>query len=325
MSTAFVFAPLSSVLRPEDRSRYRHLGEVRARFASAAGILRDRAGVRVCFDDLINQPSAGLCDRARVHLTAALVLTMQMGVVDRLAKLLPKPAWVAGCSLGDVARTVTAGACAFETALHALLRALHEVVGADQVGSTVVVMTTPRHPFTPEDLAWFASVDLTISQLSDRLLNVAGLNAALQALKDKAQERHWRIFPLLDFPLHSRHVAGYTKQATELIGHVPFDAPATGTRVYSSVLKREVKEPEDFREVFLGSLVLPHNWKDTVDDLVENHAVTSFVNIGPCRTLSKLLEETGQDVLEAYDLIEAETAAASSGRPASVRVLPREI
>jgi [acyl-carrier-protein] S-malonyltransferase len=183
------------------------------------------------------------------------------------------------------------------------MTSLNDVVGADQVGSTVVVMTTPRHAFTAEDYAWFAAEDLTVSRLSHRLLNVAGLNASVQLLKAKAQERHWRVFPLLDFPLHSHHVSGHTQKAFEMIRQVPFNAPASGIRVYSSVLKRELKEPDDFREEFLGSLVLPHNWQETVDDLVQNHEVSRFVNIGPCRTLSKLLKETGRQVVEAQELI----------------------
>src|SRR5262249_19810533 len=89
----------------------------------------------------------------------------------------------------------------------------------------------------------------------------------------------------------------------EMIRQVPFEAPASGIRVYSSVLRREVKRPEEFREEFISSLVLSYNWKETVNDLVTNHAVTSFVNIGPCRTLSKLLRERGHDVLEGDDLL----------------------
>jgi hypothetical protein len=41
-----------------------------------------------------------------------------------------------------------------------------------------------------------------------------------------------------------------------------------------------------------------------VKDLVENHGVTRFVNIGPCRSLSMLLEEMGHEVLEADQVID---------------------
>src|SRR4051812_46093522 len=119
MSTAFVFAPLSSLLRPEDRARYRHLDEVQARFAQAEEVFREGRGLQVSFDALLDKPTAELCDRARINLTAVLIISLQLGVVDRLRKILPEPAWVAGCSLGDVARTVSAGACAFDTAVYA--------------------------------------------------------------------------------------------------------------------------------------------------------------------------------------------------------------
>jgi len=309
MSTAFVFAPLSSLLRPEDRLRYRHLEEVQARFRSAAEILHATHGVRVGLDGLLDQPTPLLCARGQISLTAALVIAVQLGVVDRLQKFLPKPVWVVGCSLGDVARTVSAGACAFETALQVAMMSLFEAEEADRIGGTVVVMAPPRHPVTTEDLDWFTSNDITVSQLSARLLNVSGLTGSLGLLNDVAQERHWRIFPLLDFPLHSHHVACYAEKAQAMIRQVPFEAPAPGIRVYSSVLKREVKQPEDFREEFLGSLVLPHNWQETVNELIENHGVTSFVNIGPCRSLSRLLREEGQSVLEADDLIETNEAS----------------
>lgn len=310
MSTAFVFGPLSSMLRPEDRGRYRDREEVQARFAAAATILREQRGVEICFNDLLAKPSAELCARAHMNLTAALVICLQLGVVDRLRQLLPRPAWVVGCSLGDVARTISAGACTFETALHVVTRSLSEVEAADQIGSNVAVMTTPRHPFTTDDLAWFEGAGLTVSQLSDRLLNVAGLSAGLQQLRVIAQRRYWRIFHLLDFPLHSQHVARYSAQAQRLIRQVPFSAPAAGTRVYSSVLQREVVEPDDLRQEFLSSLVLPHHWKAAANDLVENHGVTRFVNIGPCRTLSRLLEEQGHGVVEADALFGCKAPAA---------------
>jgi [acyl-carrier-protein] S-malonyltransferase len=303
MSTAFVFGPLSSMLRPEDRSRYRHLEEVQARFASGAVILGKSRRVQLSFDELLDQPSAVLCARAHLNFAAALVIAIQLGVVDRLQKLLPRPAWVAGVSLGDVARTVSAGVCSFESALDVVTRGLAEVERADQVGGTLVVMTTSRHPFTAEDFAWFAGADLTVSQLSERFLNVAGLSSGLQLLQDRAARRRWRIFPLLDFPLHSRHAACHTLEAQELIGRLPLGKPAPGIRVYSSLLQREVEQPDDFRQEFLGSIVQPYNWKATVKDLVEYHAVTRFVNIGPCRSLSILLEEMGHHVLEADELI----------------------
>lgn len=321
MSTAFVFAPLSSLLRSEDRGRFRHLAEVQARFAWAEEILRKRRGLPVCFDGLLDLPSAELCGRAYINRTAALIIAMQLGVVDRLTKLLPKPAWVAGCSLGDVARTVTAGVCAFDTALDVAMMSLDEVEGAEQIGSNAVAMTTARHPFTAADFAWFASVDLAVSRLSDRLLNISGLCAGMQQLTVKARQCHWRIFPLLDFPLHSRHVAGYTAMARALIGQISFHAPAAGTRVYSSVLGREVKQSEDFRAEFIGSLLCPHDWQEAANDLVKNHGVTRFVNIGPCRTLSRLLLEMDQEVLEADDLIAAHSAdeADSQSKPGEVR------
>jgi [acyl-carrier-protein] S-malonyltransferase len=303
MSTAFVFGPLSSMLRPEDRCRYRHLEEVRARFHRAAAILGNGGGLRMSFDELLDQPSAELCARAHLNFAAALVIAIQLGVVDRLQRLLPRPAWVTGISLGDVARTVSAGVCSFELALSAATLGLAEVERADQVGATVVVMTTSRHPFTTEDFAWFASADLVVSQLSDRFLNVAGLNSGLQLLQDRAERRRWRIFPLLDFPLHSHHAACHTAKAREIISRLPVGKPAAGIRVYSSVFQKEVGEPDDFRQEFLGSIVHPYNWKAAVNDLVETHGVTRFVNIGPCRTLSKLLEELGHDVLEADEII----------------------
>jgi [acyl-carrier-protein] S-malonyltransferase len=303
MSTAFVFGPLSSMLRPEDRCRYRHLEEVQARFTSAAAILGNSRGLQICFDELIDKPSAELCARAHLNFAAALVIAIQLGVVDRLQMLLPQPAWMAGVSLGDVARTVSAGVCSFELALHVTTLGLAEVERADQVGATVVVMTTSRHPFTTEDFTWFDSADLAVSQLSDRFLNVAGLDSGLQLLQDRAQRCRWKIFPLLDFPLHSRHAACHTAMAQELVGRLPLGTPAPGIRVYSSVLQKEIEQPDDFRQEFLGSIVHPYNWKATVNDLVENHGVSRFVNIGPCRSLSILLEEMGQDVLEADELI----------------------
>jgi len=308
VSTAFVFAPLSSVLRPQDRFRYRCLEEVQARFAQAEGILKEYRGLQVHFDSLLDQPTAQLCARAHVNLTAGLIIAMQMGVVDRLGKSLAKPAWVVGCSLGDVARTVTAGVCTFDTALHVAMMSIADVEQAEPIGGNVVVMTTSRRPIDADDLAWFKDVDLAVSQLSDRLLNVAGLVRPLQLLRERAAQRHWRVSSLFDFPLHSRHVAEFAHNAKELIPLLPLQAPDSGIRVYSSVLNREMKQLQDFREEFVSWLLRPHNWMETVRDLVENHGIRQFVNIGPCRTLSRVLIEMGQDVVESDHLINGNVA-----------------
>ena len=148
VSTAYAFAPLSGVMRPEDRSRFRHLAEVQARFERAESILRERCGIRIHLNELLDQSTADLCDRAGLNHTATLFIALQMGVVDRLAKILPRPQWVVGCSLGDVARTVAAGFCAFEDALTIAAFSLRVIEMADESGGNVMVMATPRHPFT---------------------------------------------------------------------------------------------------------------------------------------------------------------------------------
>ncbi len=306
MSVAYTFAPLSSMMRAEDRLRYRHLDLVQARFARAEEVLRERRGIEVCLDQLLDQSTSDLCDRSGINYTAAAIIAMQLGVVDRLAKFLPKPDWVVGCSLGDVARTICAGAGDFETALIIATMSLDELERAESIGGNVIVITTPRRPFSPGDLAWMDGLDLAVSRLSDRVLNVAGRRADLQTLREQSHAHRWKVLPLLDFPLHSRHAACYMQQASELLSQAEFSAPEPEIRVYSSVLGREIRRPEEFRDEFVASLVQPHDWQDSVNDLVENHGVTSFVNIGPCRTLARLLQESGRDVWEADDLIEQE-------------------
>jgi len=188
MTTAYAFAPLSSMTRPEDRFRYRPWREVQERFTRAESIAHEDGGSPVRLDELLDQSTSKLYEPAQINYAAALIISMQLGVVDRLSKLLPKPDWVVGCSLGDMARTVCAGACTFETALPVAMFSLRAVGRAERIGGTVVVMSAPRRPFSAEDLAWMESRDLTVSRLSPRMLNVAGLAESIEALKDKAQK-----------------------------------------------------------------------------------------------------------------------------------------
>lgn len=304
MTTAFAFAPLSSVLRHEDRQRYRHLEEVQARFRRAEEFLREAMAVQVDFDELLDQPTDDLRQNDVVNRTAAAVVAMQLGVADRLQKIFGAPQWVVGSSLGDFARTVCAGACSFESALRLCMLSIDDVEGASQLGANVVAMTSARYPFTPEDFEWFQSIGLAVSEFSESLLDVAGPFDAIDQLNSKARERHWRIFHLIDVPLHSPYLAGCTEQARAVICALPFQPPPNGTRIYSSLLGHELNEPGELRDEFVQSLLKPHNWKQSATDLTANHGVKTFINIGPCRTLFRLLKQMGHEVLDAAELIQ---------------------
>jgi [acyl-carrier-protein] S-malonyltransferase len=302
MSTAFAFAPLTAFLRPQDRLRYRDLPEVRQRLNTAEAVFRACRGADVCFDDLLQQPTSSHYDPARIDITATLISAVQLGVVDCLQKFYPRPAWVVGCSLGDVARAACAGVCEAETGLRIALQ-ICDLKGADRIGRNIVIMTTARRPFTKDDLAWIASLNLTFSQLTPTVLNASGAFDDVDRLRQDARQKHWRTFHLADFPVHSPHLAAYSDDARQMLKQLPLQPPARGIRVYSSLLKREIICVEDFAEELVRGVTEPHSWPDSVTDLVTHHGVTTFVNIGPCRTLSHALRRMKQPVLEADDLL----------------------
>src|SRR5437868_6868848 len=100
--TAFLFPGMSSLLKKGDRFRFLALPEVQARIVQAESLLREREPERRSLASLLELPTQDLYSLGNIHCTTMLISCMQLGVAERLQKIMPAPDWLVGCSLGDI-------------------------------------------------------------------------------------------------------------------------------------------------------------------------------------------------------------------------------
>lgn len=303
--TAFALPGLNSLLNAKARFRFARVPEVRERVGQAREFLGMAYGRSAAaeFESLPGLSNEKLYDRDRVSLTAAWIVAVQVGVAERVCRHAGAPNWVIGCSLGDIARTVLAGCCAFDDALRIPMISPQSEPGIDRVGQNVALLAPASCSFGPAEIGAIEALGIDVCMLSPRLLNVSGKFEDLPALERLAAERRWRFLPLLGYPVHSRHLEPFLSRFSRELEPIRFRSPGPRTRVYSTLLRREILRGEEFRPELERNLILTHHWHESVQRLVRENGVRRFINIGPCRTLSKLLCESGVEVLEPEDLI----------------------
>lgn len=294
--TAFVVPGLNSLLHPESRVRFERLPRVRERLRDSEAVLAEEHGIKASLRETLRLPTRFLFSRENVHLAAVATLAVQVGVAESIIEKTGPPGCVVGCSLGDVTRAMIAGACDLSSAIRILRLVRNEALPPAAAGSNAALIARESSPFSGEDLRWLDANEVDASQLSPRLLNVSGSPAGLALLRSRAWSRRWKLVALMDYPVHSRQLLLWTPAILEGADRIPISDSSPGVRVWSTQLVREISREYEFREELDRSLVSPHHWHRSALELIDGRGVGKFVNLGPCRTLSRLIRELPRPV-----------------------------
>lgn len=298
-TTCYMFPGLNGLLRRSDRLRYAELPEVHARFALAEKALRDRLGLEVNLHSLLTGPGEDIYAIKNVSLAAVIICSLQMGAVDHLRKKQRAPDWVIGCSLGDLARAITAEAYDFSDAVVNHVHFTQSIDGIDKIGANIGVAAPAKAPFTEEDFAWFESIGADVSRLTPRFLNVGARFQEIETIKKRADEKRWATMPILEYPAHSRYILPFVENVRASFEKVHTKAPQIP--MYSSFSARQISDPEEIKEEFLLCITKTIHWHTAIESLVRDKGVSRFVNIGPCTSLSRMM----RDIDVKVDVVEA--------------------
>ena len=303
MKTAYIYPGLNGLLRPKDRSRFLHLPEVQARFKKAEVALADRLGMKVDFAHLLTLPTEEIYAIENISLAAAAICAIQSGVGDRLKATLPAPDWLMGCSLGDLARSVYADSYQFEDAVVNHIKFTQDIGGINQIGKNIGVSAPAGTKFSDADYAWFNEIEVDVSQLSSRFLNIGGRFKEIALIEERAIEAGWKTMTILEYPAHSRYILPFVEKVKKEILDVSVHAPTIP--VFSSFSAKQLTDPEEIKREFILSITKTIHWDLAVTRLVREQGVTRFVNIGPCSSLSSLMRDIPVEVemIEAHQLI----------------------
>ncbi len=303
MKTAYLFPGLNGLLRQKDRERYLELPKVKMRLKQAENALRRELGIDTDLLGMLTQNTEDIYKIDNISLAAVIISSIQVGVVDHLREHFPNPDWMVGVSLGDIARTVTAGAYDFETAVVSHVKFTHKIEGIDKLGGNIGVATTLAKPFTSQDYDWFEAEGVDVSVLTARCLNVGALFSSLDKVRERAKERGWRIMPILDYPAHSRYIKPYVDASEKEFLTVKTSLPEIP--VFSTLSCKSLTSPEEIKREFLATITMTIHFEKAITELHSKHGVTRFINIGPCKSLYTLLRDIPLDfqIEDAEDLL----------------------
>ena len=298
MKSAYLFPGLNGLLRKKDRERYLELPHVRARLNQAQEALWRELGMKTDLIGMLTQNTDEIYRIDNISLAAVVISSIQVGVVDHLREKHPDPSWMVGVSLGDIARSVAAGAYDFETAVVSHVKFTHKIEGIDKLGGNIGVATTIAKPFTPDDFRWFEENCVDVSVLTSRFLNIGALFSGLELVRQKAKARGWRVMPILDYPAHSRYIRPFVEASEEEFLKVKTTSPKIP--IFSTLTCKPLVLPEEIKKEFLETITLTIHFERAIKTLHHDHGVTQFINIGPCKSLYTLFKDIPLD-LKIYD------------------------
>ncbi|MEK2688061.1 ACP S-malonyltransferase [Bdellovibrio sp. GT3] len=305
MATAYIFPGLNALIRKSDRNRFSHLPEVQQYFAKAEDIIATRFGRTFNFKEFLELPTEEIYSIQNISLAAVAICCIQTGVAERLReKLGASPDWVMGCSLGDLARAVFAGAYSFEDAIYNHIWFTQRIDGIDQIGRNIGVLAPKGDTFQADDYAWFDEVQVDVSCLTPRFLNIGGRYADLKKVEERAREKGWNTMNILDYPAHSRYILPYVLAVQSDFAHVRTHTPQIP--IFSSLSAQELVDPKIIKEEFLLSITRTIHWSEAVQRLVRDKGIRKFINVGPCRSLSGLMRDIPVEVetCEAFEVLD---------------------
>ncbi len=289
MSTAFIYPGLNGLLRRSDRERFLHLPTVRNRLTQAGSILKQDFKINIDFLHFLSAPKEHIYAIENINLAAVAICSMQTGISEALGEKVGAPDWVMGCSLGDLARSVFAGAYQFEQAIRNHIRFTRQIDGIDKIGKNIGVSSSTQSEFSDDDFLSFAKLDVDVSRLTPRFLNVGGRFADLEKLEAMAKQRGWNTMDILQYPAHSRYIRPYVDAISEQFSEISVSRPQI--KIFSSFSNRELVDPDHIREEFLLSITQTIQWHLAIESLIQQKKVTRFVSVGPCRSLILMMKD----------------------------------
>ena len=283
--TAFLFPGLNSIFRDRDRHRFDALHQVQDCFSALGNF---------GFGNDLQISSAELMSKSRYASIAAITVAIQCGTYRKLLHCGVKPDILAGCSLGDVARSICSGALTLDDTLHALA-ALRDTLGVlPALGKTVAIRLASAECIDDAVLSRLQSAGFEPSVLSARHMTIGLETKDYDHLLSISKDSGWEISDAeVPYALHSRHL-----QSTVDALWSQFKLPARPltTAVFSAVQLKKLDSWEevykDGREVFYR----PIQWPMTLQLLREKQGVSRFINIGPCNSLILLARETDRSI-----------------------------
>ncbi len=209
---------------------------------------------------------------------------------------------LAGCSMGDFARSAVAGSTSLEQII-GIVWHLSQYRSLSPPGELSSVRPKDGN-FTSTQLEWLDSTGISHSLWSERYGALSGTVEAIEAIKPEAKDLGIKIRKMYPYPFHSHLMTPVADSIRDLVSGWEIAPPAIP--VYSSVFLRYLETGEDMREEALAGASSPIRWFDTIRNLRDQFGVRRLINIGPTDTITGWIPDSQDygdiEVIDAWDI-----------------------
>jgi len=232
---------------------------------------------------------------ARTDLLQPLLVAVSLGYHRQLTDRGITPDVVAGHSLGEISALAAAGVVTDETAvtLAAWRGELMQAAAAGMDGGMLAVGTERREEF----LGWFASSAspgevVVANDNAPGQLVLSGRREMLGELAGRISSEGFGRHRLLDVagPWHGPWMVEARDRFARRARQIPFAPPLIP--ILMNATARPAVDPEQIRDLVVGSLTAPVRWREVMERLREM-AVGTMLEVGPGRVLSGLARQNG--------------------------------
>lgn len=289
MKTVFLYPGLNGLIKPEDRNRYLHLKFVQKRLATVQNIFLKNYNESFDFEEYFKKPVAEIYSVENIGKAATAICAIQVGVTDHLVEQNIHADWMIGCSLGDLARSVSSAMCSFDDCIIGYIKFAKKLRGIEKIGANIGVSKGKGQTFSNEDLQEMNEMGLDVSVMTRSFINIGGRYSDLENFKNFAANKKWRVIKILDYPAHSRYIASFVTSAMSEIQNTPITQP--NTKLFSSISCKELSCPQELKKELVLNMTTPLRWGEALVKLEEQEGSLQFINIGPCRSISKMIRD----------------------------------
>jgi [acyl-carrier-protein] S-malonyltransferase len=299
---AFVFPGQGSQAVGMGKELYGQLPEAKAVFDAADDALGEKLSA-MCFEG----PEDALKLTAN---TQPAILVTSAAVHAAFAARGPRPAFVAGHSLGEYSALVAAGAMPLRDAVKAVRARgtfMQEAVPQGVGAMSAVLGLAPEKVLEACNRARGSDVLAPANYNSPEQTVIAGHAAAVQRAEPILKELGAkRVVPLpVSAPFHCALMEPVRARLSEVLAPVPFQAPSCP--VVTNVEAAPNADAARIRPLLIEQVTAPVRWIECVQAM-EKAGVTKVVELGPGKVLSGLVKR----IAKGIEVFNVESAAALS-------------
>jgi acyl transferase domain-containing protein len=280
-NSIWMFPGTDALEDPALRAQAWTLPEVRARISEAEMILADSAEkAQLDLPSFMMGPNQQ--SKRWLHQLAVATVPVQVGLFERQLKASGAPGLLIGCSLGDVARSVCAGAISFESGVVSVYNFVRHTT---ELQGGAVIHVRSENDFSP---AFFESVkahglELSVSQTPRHCL-IAGPAVMLDLwARTQTEALGVKVRPMYPFPIHTQWMSPVLDKIFRNIIRA-CDGSQWKIPMFSTIHCKPIVSQVDLFRDTMDNIVSAVRWSESITQLVRS-GYDHFVNIGPAPTL----------------------------------------